>query len=64
MDVKTLISDTKNNEFYPTPKELVNKMVEGVQWKMVHTILEPSAGKGDILDALAEVELEQEAIEA
>ena len=59
MDVKILTSDSKNNEFYPTPKKLVKKMVEGVQWKMVHTILEPSAGKGDILDALEEVELEQ-----
>lgn len=59
MDVKTLTSDTKNNEFYPTPKALVKKMVEGVQWEMVKTILEPSAGKGDILDSLAEVELEQ-----
>ena len=58
MDVKTLTGDTKNNEFYPTPRELVQKMVEDVRWARVKTILEPSAGRGDILDALAEVEFE------
>lgn len=56
MNVKMLTEST-TNQFYPTPKELVKKMVDGVQWKMVKTILEPSAGKGDILDALAEVEI-------
>ena len=39
-----------NEEFYPTPKSLLNKIFEGVDWKQVDTILEPSAGKGDIIE--------------
>lgn len=37
--------------FYPTPENLANKMLEGIDWKHVKTVLEPSAGKGDLLDA-------------
>ena len=39
-----------NEEFYPTPESLLNKIFEGVDWKQVGTILEPSAGKGDIIE--------------
>lgn len=37
-------------EFYPTPKELLDKITAGMDWKYVYSILEPSAGKGDIAD--------------
>lgn len=43
-----------NKEFYPTPRWLVEKMIYGVDFKMVSTILEPSAGKGDIVDLVKE----------
>lgn len=39
-----------NEEFYPTPESLLNKIFDGVDWKQVDTILEPSAGKGDIVE--------------
>lgn len=39
-----------NEEFYPTPKSLLNKIFDGVDWKQVDTILEPFAGKGDIIE--------------
>lgn len=39
-----------NEEFYPTPKSLLNKIFDGVDWKQVDTILEPSAGKGEIIE--------------
>lgn len=39
-------------EFYPTPEELVNKMLDGVNLNYVKTVLEPSAGKGDIVQGL------------
>lgn len=39
-----------NEEFYPTPKSLLEKIFEGVDWSQVQTILEPSAGKGDIVE--------------
>src|SRR5574344_713582 len=36
-------------QFYPTPEALVDKMINKVNWSNVTSILEPSAGKGDIL---------------
>ena len=48
-----LLNAIINNEFYPTPASLAQKMIEGIDWKMVKTILEPSAGKGDILKKVA-----------
>lgn len=35
---------TDNKDFYPTPQNLIDKMLDGLDWKMIHTILEPSAG--------------------
>lgn len=40
------------NEFYPTPEDLAAHMVGMVDLAKVRTVLEPSAGKGDLLDAL------------
>ena len=40
-----------NDTFYPTPKELIDKMLAKVQGKP-QSILEPSAGKGDIVKAI------------
>ena len=40
--------------FYPTPKNLIDKMVSGVDFKLVGSVLEPSAGKGDIVDVVAD----------
>lgn len=48
-----LVENEQSSEFYPTPKALVQKMLAGVDWKYIHTILEPSAGKGDILREIA-----------
>lgn len=41
-------------EFYPTPEEIVDKMLDGVNLNYVKTVLEPSAGKGDIVHGLKE----------
>lgn len=43
------LTDKSNNEFYPTPKPIVSKMLNDVDLYNFNTILEPSAGKGDIL---------------
>lgn len=40
-----------NPDFYPTPKEVIFQMLEGVTIEN-KIILEPSAGKGDIIDYL------------
>lgn len=37
-------------EFYPTPRGLLDKMFSGVKWGKVCSVLEPSAGMGDIAD--------------
>lgn len=39
-------------EFYPTPSALAGKMFSRIKWEDVHSVLEPSAGKGDLVDAL------------
>lgn len=41
-----------NKDFYPTPSELIDKMLTGVQLDKINIILEPSAGKGDIVEAI------------
>lgn len=37
-------------EFYPTPPELIAQMLKGYDMRNAESILEPSAGKGDIAD--------------
>ena len=36
-------------EFYPTPRELLDKITMDIDWRMIRSVLEPSAGKGDIV---------------
>lgn len=43
-----------NSEFYPTPRNLINKMLEGIDFRTIQSVLEPSAGKGDIVDRVIE----------
>ena len=45
-----MFNDVK--EFYPTPTNLIRKMLEGIDFKFINSVLEPSAGKGDIVDAV------------
>ena len=39
-------------QFYPTPSVLAGKLIEGVKINAVKTVLEPSAGKGDLLECV------------
>lgn len=34
--------------FYPTPEVLAEKLIRGIDWKQVSSVLEPSAGKGNL----------------
>lgn len=52
-NILQLVENEQTSEFYPTPQSLVQKMIGGVDWACIHTILEPSAGKGDILREIA-----------
>ena len=48
-----MTSTMGDDQFYPTPGHLAGKMVAGIDWSKIETILEPSAGKGDLLMAAA-----------
>ncbi len=41
-------------QFYPTPRELLEIIFHDTDWKEISTILEPSAGNGDICDYMIE----------
>ena len=41
-----------NKDFYPTPRNLVNRLIFDIDLKQISAILEPSAGKGDIVDVI------------
>jgi len=41
-----------NKDFYPTPQNLIDKMLSDIDFSMIKSILEPSAGKGDIVESL------------
>jgi len=43
-----------DNEFYPTPSKLIRDMLAGLDFKYINSVLEPSAGKGDLVDAILE----------
>lgn len=41
-------------EFYPTPVSLLDEITTGIQWRDIQSVLEPSAGKGDIAEYIRE----------
>ena len=43
-------------EFYPTPKNIIDKMLCDLDFSMIKSILEPSAGTGNIVEALRQKE--------
>ncbi len=52
-----------NKEFYPTPIKLIRKMIDGIDFYKLNTVLEPSAGKGNIIDYIKNDKLKIDAIE-
>jgi len=48
-DITRLTTTSGNDQFYPTPDNIAGKMLAKVDWDMVDTVLEPSAGKGDLV---------------
>jgi len=45
-----LTTTAGNDEFYPTPKNIAKKMLANIDWAQIRTILEPSAGKGNLVE--------------
>lgn len=51
--IATLPEEERSSSgFYPTPIDLANRMMNGIKWDYVSSILEPSAGKGDLADII------------
>jgi len=46
-----LTTTTGKDEFFPTPKNLAVQMLSGLDWEQIKTILEPSAGKGNLVES-------------
>lgn len=41
-------------EFYPTPPNLIDKMLDSIDMNHINTVLEPSAGKGNLVRAVSD----------
>ena len=41
-----------NSDFYPTPERIINEMLAGIDFRMIRTVLEPSAGKGNLVEGI------------
>ena len=39
------------DQFYPTPGKVAEQMLQGIDWNVITNVLEPSAGKGDLVMA-------------
>lgn len=46
----------QNKDFYPTPGHLIEKMLFSLDFDYIQSILEPSAGKGDMVDKIKKKE--------
>jgi hypothetical protein len=42
-----------NHEFFPTPPRLISRLLAGIDFCEISTVLEPEAGKGDIAEKIA-----------
>lgn len=49
VDATQMTVTAGKDEFYPTPDSLVDRMLSGMDFRMIGTVLEPSAGKGDLI---------------
>ena len=45
---------TDNKDLYPAPQKIIDKMLGGLDFTMIKSVLEPSAGKGNIVEAIIE----------
>lgn len=59
MKTTELTTTRGKDQFYPTPPSVASKMLAGLDMRMIQNVLEPSAGKGDLIDAIARKNLAQ-----
>tara|TARA_B100001146_G_C16160705_1_gene425523 strand:+ start:93 stop:1358 length:1266 start_codon:yes stop_codon:yes gene_type:complete len=53
-DIKTSTSLAKQLQYYPTPSNIVDRIIQDIAWKPDDYVLEPSCGTGRFLDPLKE----------
>ena len=54
MQTTEMTTTRGRDQFYPTPPKLASMMLEGLDMAFVSSVLEPSAGKGDLVRAIAD----------
>lgn len=54
MNAEMMIStEAARDGFYPTPPSIAGKMISGIDFRFISSVLEPSAGKGNLVSAFA-----------
>lgn len=48
MNFASIENENARKNFYPTPPALADKLMQGIDWNFAQSVLEPSAGKGDL----------------
>ena len=48
----TVCTEEARKGFYPTPPELADELIAGIDWWKVKTVLEPSVGSGNLVKAI------------
>lgn len=54
MKTTELTATQGKDQFYPTPPSVARKMLADLDFRMIQTVLEPSAGKGDLIMTMAQ----------
>ena len=49
MKPQEMTGNQTGSQFYQTPPSLADRMLAGINWHMVETVLEPEASKGDLM---------------
>lgn len=47
-----IATEEARDGFYPTPRAVADKLLEGLDWSYFVSVLEPSAGKGNLVEAI------------
>ena len=53
MKPQEITGNQTGSQFYQTPPSLADRMLAGINWHMVETVLEPEASKGDLMCQIA-----------
>lgn len=48
MNLASIENENARKNFYPTPPAVADKLMQGIDWNFTQSVLEPSAGKGDL----------------